>query len=340
MPAFSLLANGPETVTVGETVTLQIRVGNHGNAPLRRVLLGCMLSAGLLHPQGQKIEADLGELPPSQVRTLSLNVQARALGRQSATLKVSAEGGLNTETQTSIMVTQPVMTLKLEGPRDGNLERDLTYQITVVNPGRTGAPGITVTQVLPEGVDFVSASQGGSFDSNRRAITWALSGLPGDQGKGLSFQVRAKKLGDWALVATASGEGMQDVRVTRAIHLFSPPTLTVELSSEARSLAVGAETVFEVRIYNPGSVAAKGMRLTVQLPESLTPINGSGPSKGQLRGAQVLFDPVKEVPGRVDAIYKLRVKGDKPGAGQPMRVSVFAEGMDRPVQQELAITVR
>ncbi|MAT41871.1 MAG: hypothetical protein CL609_05985 [Anaerolineaceae bacterium] len=56
---------------------------------------------------------------------------------------------------------------------------ELTYTIVVANVGTQSATGVVVTDTLPIGVVFVSASDGGVYDDNTREIIWNLGELAG-----------------------------------------------------------------------------------------------------------------------------------------------------------------
>lgn len=338
-PPFSVVATGPETATVGGKVTFQIRVGNHTPAPLQGVVLTCDLGQGLAHDQGNFIQADLGELAPGEVRTIPLDVRARTTGKLSSTMTVTARGGHKAEAQASVMVSDPALTMKLDGPRTGNVGNEMTYKLELANPGKSPAPELRIQQLLPEGLEFVSAGDGGTFDSRTRVITWSLPGLAPDTHRALPFLVRPKRAGDWALVATGRGDGLQDVRLTHAVRVIATPTLSLEMTAQDNPLRTGEDTIYELRIYNPGPQSANALRLIVQVPDNLEARGADGVTRGQLRGNQVLFDPIVELKPRVDTIFKLHLRGARVGMGT-VKASLLADGMVNPVTQEVPCRVQ
>lgn len=56
----------------------------------------------------------------------------------------------------------------------------LTYTVTVGNTGTRASVPTTVTDTLPDGVTFVSADNGGVYDSSTRTVTWAVPAIPRD----------------------------------------------------------------------------------------------------------------------------------------------------------------
>ncbi len=65
----------------------------------------------------------------------------------------------------------------------------LTYTIVVRNVGSQSASGVVVTDTLPEGVVFVSASNGGTLDAATREITWNLGVVAGESEVTLTVEV-------------------------------------------------------------------------------------------------------------------------------------------------------
>lgn len=53
-----------------------------------------------------------------------------------------------------------------------NLGDEIEYAVTVENIGSASSSNVVVTDVLPDGVEFVSASNGGIYDEESRTITW------------------------------------------------------------------------------------------------------------------------------------------------------------------------
>ncbi len=334
-PPFAASVQGPESAAVGEKVVFQVQVGNHTAEPVRRIGLRCELSAGLLHPQGQIIEADLAEdLGPGQVRTIPLETQARQPGRHTVTVSASAEGGKAAQATASLLVSEPAVMLALSGTRKATVGQDVLLQAEVVNPARKACHGVRLTQNLPQGVEFVSAGGGGVFNPITQTVSWDLPELPPDGKQAVTCQLRARQAGDWAMAMHLTVEGVSRGRATHAVQVELTPALSLELTAMDDPIAVGQDTVYEARVYNSGQAAARGVRLVVQVPDNLLPVHAEGPSAWQVRGQQVFFEPLAEMRGRVDAVYRVRVRGAKPGEGR-LRAEVHTGGLARPLAQEL-----
>jgi uncharacterized repeat protein (TIGR01451 family) len=337
-PPFAITVNGPESAMLGEKVVFKVQVGNHSSETIRRITLRGELSAGLIHPQGQIIEADLTEdLPPGQSRTIELVTQAAQIGQQRLVLQATAEHGRSAQTTAALVVHEPVLNLSLAGPRTAAAGQPVEVKLDLVYPSQKTVP-IRVIQTVPDGVEFISASGGGVYSPVRQTIVWNLTEMPVEQRQSLTCQFRARQEGDWAFAAVAQSGGATPVRATHAVRIEAIPSLSVELTALDDRLNVGQETTYEVRVYNAGPGSARGLRLVANLPPNLLPVRAEGPTAWRITTQQVFFEPLAELRGRFDAVYRLRVRGQQAGQGR-LRAEIHAISLTRPLQQELSAQV-
>src|SRR5262249_53445569 len=138
-------------------------VSNQRADPAHKVVLSVSLPRGMVHPQGDRIEADLGTLAAGEVRTVRLDAEAQSAGRLVAEFSARAEGGLEAHTPAVVVVAEPALGLKVDGPRKGGIGETFTFRAEVDNPGRQPAAGIRLTLAVPQGLEFVNASTGGAY---------------------------------------------------------------------------------------------------------------------------------------------------------------------------------
>lgn len=338
-PPFTVTLAAPETAAIGDKVALQIAIINNGSAPIRRIGLRCELPDGLAHPQGALIEAELPEeLAPGQTRTIPLEAQAQRAGRFPVRLTATGEGQREARAEASVAVSEAVLVLSLDGPRQGALGQELTYRLEMTSPG-SGGQAVRLTQWVPDGLEFAGASDGGTYSAADRAISWIVASPRQGQPRGVSYRVRVRKGGDWALHAAARGDRLADARLTRALHVEVQPALLLEVAAPDEPLPVGGEGTYAVRLYNQGQAAARDVALTVSLPEQVQLLAADGPMRWQAQGGKVRFEPLPGLRPRVDAVYRLRVRGLRGGEGR-FRAEVESAGAGPPVRQELTSHVR
>ena len=103
-PLFAVAVTGPETAGRGDAVSFRIEVSNNGPITVRHVVIRDNLPPGLRHPQGDAIEADVGDLAPGQSRTARLDATAVQAGSFVNEVVATADGGLRTAAHLGVQV--------------------------------------------------------------------------------------------------------------------------------------------------------------------------------------------------------------------------------------------
>jgi uncharacterized repeat protein (TIGR01451 family) len=102
----TMTLTGPETVPMGQTAAFQIRVTNNGNQPLTGLVLRDKLPAGLQHPAGAELEADLGTLEPGKTKNVDLTARAVQPGRFTNEAVVTTPDGQQAQAQATVQVIE------------------------------------------------------------------------------------------------------------------------------------------------------------------------------------------------------------------------------------------
>jgi uncharacterized repeat protein (TIGR01451 family) len=296
------------------------------------------LPPGVKHEQGKAIDAEISAIAPGEVKKVQLPTQAVRPGRHTIEVEAKAENGQSARAQTTVVVQEPVLALRLDGPRQAKLNSELELRLELRNPSQMPAGDVRIFQVVPEGLEFVSASTGGTYDHGRHLISWSLGSLGSFQT--VSYRLRARLPGDWALPAVAQATEMAAARATHAVHLEATPTLTLELHRDPDGpIDLGAEATYRMRVCNPGEVPGQNLALVVSLPEGLGAVGGDGPSSARIQGRQIVFEPLAQLGPRQEALYRVRVRGTSPGQGR-FRAQLQAAALPAPLAQEITTYVR
>ncbi|MFG0287085.1 MAG: hypothetical protein ACF8CQ_02865, partial [Rhodopirellula sp. JB044] len=125
------------------------------------------------------IELARGE---TQTLVLSVTVDAGTAGQtvlNSASIISDLEDPNDDNNQSEIGVTVNSVDLSVDKTVDNaapTVGESVTFEIVVANAGdsNASATGVTLVDVLPVGLSFVSASDGGVYDDATRAISWDL----------------------------------------------------------------------------------------------------------------------------------------------------------------------
>lgn len=312
-PKLVVRAAFPERVQLGDAVTAMLTVQNTGDAPAEQVRVRVTVSEGLEHARGRQIELDVGTLTAGDSRSLPLSCVARAGGEQRCELVAEGEGGLQARAQTAVVVQQARLVVEATGPRVRYLERKAIYSFKVANAGDATAGNTQVATVLPTGLRFLQALDGGRYDPATRQATWFLGDLPPGQTREVKAEVVAVEVGDHRqqIVVQAARGARADGELLTRIEAVS--ALLLEVVDVEDPVEVGGEVTYEIRITNIGSRTETDVRLQCQLPEQLQLQQANGATTGRMERQIVQFEPIAQLPPRSAVKYRLVARGLSPG---------------------------
>jgi len=146
------------------------------------------------------------------------------------------------------------------------VDDQFTYDINVSNPSRVDATNATLTDVLPDGIAYVSSSPEARVEGQR--LTWSLGTVPaGGNVKG-TVTVRGTRTGTFencAVVAADFGLGARAC----AIMIIVQPQLA--LTKTGPQEVIQCESIpYVLEVANPGDAPATNVRVMDELPEGLT----------------------------------------------------------------------
>jgi uncharacterized repeat protein (TIGR01451 family) len=154
--------------------------------------------------------------------------------------------------------------------------RIFTYNITATNAGPSAATNVVVTDALPAGVTFYSATPSqGSCAIASGTLTCQLGSLAMNASVTVALQVKPRQtgmLGNTASVAAAEPDpDASDNSATSNINVIKTADLKVSKSDSPDPVFVGEQVTYTMLVTNLGPVnAATGVALTDSLPASMT----------------------------------------------------------------------
>jgi uncharacterized repeat protein (TIGR01451 family) len=332
-PKLALKKTGPETAQINDTVPFRIEVSNTGTGPATNVVLHDELPAGLKHAQGAVIETDLGTLAPGETRNITLEATAVQEGHQLNRAIVTADGGLEAKAEAAVQVTRAGLQLRKSGPKDRFLNREAEYDLEVYNPGTAPATDVRVIDLLPEGLDFISASDGGTWSPNTRQVVWSLGTIAPGHRRGLSVKLLARAVGDWVNQAVARADRGLEAKAESALRVQGVPALMLEVVDLDDPVETGSETTYEIRVVNQGTCACTGLQVLATVPPQMEPRSAEGPTAHRIAGQQVQFEKLPLLAARADALFRVRVAGRQSGDVR-FKVEMSCDQLTMPVHEE------
>jgi uncharacterized repeat protein (TIGR01451 family)/fimbrial isopeptide formation D2 family protein len=152
----------------------------------------------------------------------------------------------------------------------------VTFTVLVTNTGNENLTGGTVTDALPAGLTFVSASGGGIHAAG--VVTW--SGLVVTAGGSVSLTVNARvdknTPSGQALINSASVSGQDSGGNTitagpaTAVVTIAAPALSVAKSGSPNPVKAGQTVTWTITVTNTGLQAASGVSVADIVPAGLT----------------------------------------------------------------------
>jgi uncharacterized repeat protein (TIGR01451 family) len=350
-PRIAVVVTGAEVCKAGEETIFQIRVTNSGTGPAQQMVLQALLTDGLLHSQGAKLEMAMASLPAGESKVVPLRVSAGKAGLQTCQVTVAAMGSPDAGAKASVNVVQPILQVAQSGPARCFVRgAEPAYEITLSNTGTAATDPITMYSVLPDGFEYVQGSEGAAYSAANRAVVWKLAGLAPGTSKAFSLKMRAAVAGDGTLRTIAQAipeqvvQGAGGVAAKPAVRLVEAKAETAvkaegvaavrfEVIDLDDPVEAGKEAVYEIRVMNQGTGACSNVQLVAALAEGTTYTGSSGPTQIKAQGQHLVFDPIATIGVKGEAVYRVKVRGTTSGDLR-FRVQLTCDQVRTPIVKE------
>ncbi|MCP4194340.1 MAG: DUF11 domain-containing protein [Planctomycetaceae bacterium] len=332
-PELVLEQTGPREALLGETVRFSIKLSNPGSGAATEVVLEEDVPSGLSHSSGSKLEYEVGTIQPGQTRNLELTLKASQAGPVLNTIMARARGGLEATSSVELAVVAPKLEVVVDGPQKRYLDRQATFSVAVKNPGTSTAHGVEVLAKLPSGLKFVSTNNSGYYDQSRHAVVWSLEKLPAGEMGQAQFTARPVEMGQYEIRAEGKSKTGLQASDDHAIAVEGIAALFFGLADQVDPIEVGGRTTYEIKVVNQGSKAASNVRIVALVPDGMKPVGAEGPTKEQVQGQKVFFEPMGRLTPQGEAIFRISVEGTEAGDHR-FRVQMSSDDMTRPVIKE------
>jgi uncharacterized repeat protein (TIGR01451 family) len=292
------------------------------------------LSSGLECAKGQRFDLDVGNLAPGEARTVQLVCAAKAGGDVKFAAEATAKGGMWQQQECAVTVIMPHLELRVAGPSLRYVQRKGTYTVHVANRGEVPAGNVMVNSVVPDGLRFVSASDGGYYTPTTGAVAWFLGELAPGQTRSVQFEALALKVGQYRQKVVASTERGFRLAVEREVITrvedLSALLLEIAETEDSDSVEVGQEKGYEIFVTNAGSRPETDVKLVCVLPDKFEFKSAQGPGRFHAEGNVVLFEPLERLAPRGEVVYKLKAKAMAPGEAR-FKAQVTSSNLIEPV---------
>ncbi len=274
-------------VNNGEDITYTLVVTNNGVSDAAAVALSDPLPAGTSFVSADApctessgtVACALGTFAPGDSQTLHVTVTATAPGTVDNTATVSTttpDPDPDNDTSTASVLVKPTADLRATkiAPASANVGDTITYTIGATNDGPDDAADVQLSDVLPAGLQFVSADAPCTESSG--TVTCAVGALA--DGDSVTREIRATVLAP-AAGTTVSNTSTVSTTTHDPDHANDEATDTTDVARDAdlrltKSAAPAAilrnhTTTFTLTATNDGPSAAVNAKISDPLPAGL-----------------------------------------------------------------------
>ncbi len=310
--------DAPDPVFVGQNLVYTVTVTNNGPSSASSVsvvdtlpgsvtFVSATSSQGSCSPSSGTVTCTIGTMANAAVVTITITVTPTATGTISNSASVSSTTndpvpGNNTAGPVNTMVngSADLSITKTDSPDPVLVGQNLTYTITVTNNGPTSAAAVTVTDTLPGGVTFVSATPSQGTCSGTSTVTCNLGSLAFPGSATVTIVVTpttAGPLSNTASVASSTSDPNNGNNSSTTGTTVNAPSanLSITKNDSPDPVTAGNQLTYSISVTNLGPDAASNVTVTDTLPGSVTWVS-STPSQGSCSGTSTVTCNLGSIP--------------------------------------------
>lgn len=324
-PRLSIKQTAVAEMLGGDSATIIIDVTNSGTGVARDVRLEEDVPKVFRHVSGASaLQQDVGDLAPGESMRFEIELMALTAGKVSNVVRATSANCATAESAYPIEVKAPKLQLQIVGPKLRHLERPAPYEAVIENTGTATARDLYITARLPRGMNFISASNEGTYLPDQHSVAWNLLELAAGAKAKTEMVLLPVEEGRFSIAMTSDGEGVRAEPTEREVVVEGQSELTFEIDDDNDPIEVAGMTTYSIRINNIGTRPDAQVRLVVEAPEGAAIEQVNSPMKYEVNGRQVMFAPIPSLASKQQVVVKVGVKHTREGT-QVLRASLQSQ---------------
>jgi uncharacterized repeat protein (TIGR01451 family) len=343
-PDIKLEVTNRGTAKVGENVLFRFRVANEGNADAQNVTLQDIVPVGFEHPAGKDVTYEIGDLAAGTAKDIDLELTAVKPGKHINRAIVKSGKDSKVETAAAVEVVEAKgLTIQSPASRPQPVGQKTSHDIRVTNESSQPISGAAVNVILPQELQFVSASGSGSFSKASNSIRWNLPAVQPGETVTLSTTVVPRTYGVHSSRVQLIQPDQPMEQRDSLVEASGIAVLRLSIENAPATVLPGDDFVVDFSIVNRGTGPDSNVQFSLVLPTGVDFVSARGPvrnlpPKAAAGGRVVGFTTIPEIGEKASVDFQVTLRSRD--AGRPkIRAELRSDNLNEAVAKEEEIVI-
>lgn len=263
LPQLRVKKIAPKEIQVGKEVTFRVEIQNVGRVTAQGVEVRDQIpqSTRLIDTKPESITDSrgglvwqLGNLKSGEKASIEMRLMPTAEGKEIGSVAMVRFG---TPASVRTVATRPILDVEVIAEDRVMVESSTILTIRVSNSGSGVATGVAIEERIPQGLQHPAGAE----------LEYEIGNLAPKASKTIQLKLSAIRPGKTKNLLIARADGLKEIVRESKIEVVAPVLKIAMKGPKSRYL--NRKASYEVSVSNPGSAAARDVRLVATLPPGL-----------------------------------------------------------------------